>query len=108
MIEWFPLTVFTGIQLQMPSLRLFGRYVTVLMHTLWLVETVYNYIADGPSNPQLGITNCFVNLGSDHPSLVEAIGKGQKTKPDHFPKIITCPNEVSCAQPQGFDMALTS
>ena len=31
-----------------------------------------------------GITHCFVNLGSDHPSIIEAIFKGQKERRDHF------------------------
>lgn len=43
---------------------------------------------------EAGITHCFVNLGSDHPSIIEAIVKGQKEKKDQFPKMITCPNEV--------------
>lgn len=42
-----------------------------------------------------GVSHVFVNLGSDHPSILEAMVKGQKEKPDQFPKIITCPNEVS-------------
>lgn len=37
----------------------------------------------------------FVNLGSDHPSILEAMVKGQKEKKDQFPRIVTCPNEVS-------------
>ncbi|KAL2861104.1 putative thiamine pyrophosphate enzyme [Aspergillus lucknowensis] len=43
---------------------------------------------------EAGVTHCFVNLGSDHPSILEAMVKGQKEKPDEFPKIITCPNEM--------------
>lgn len=43
---------------------------------------------------EAGVTHAFVNLGSDHPSILEAMVKGQKEKPDQFPKIITCPNEV--------------
>lgn len=41
-----------------------------------------------------GVTHCFVNLGSDHPSIIEAMVKGAREKPDSFPRIITCPNEV--------------
>ena len=41
-----------------------------------------------------GITHCFVNLGTDHPSIIEAMVKGQREKKGQFPKIITCPNEV--------------
>ncbi|KAK5109602.1 hypothetical protein LTR62_006839 [Meristemomyces frigidus] len=41
-----------------------------------------------------GVTHVFVNLGSDHPSIIEAIVKGQNEKPDAFPRIITCPNEM--------------
>lgn len=43
---------------------------------------------------QAGITHCFVNLGSDHPSIIEAMVKGQKERKDRFPRILTCPNEV--------------
>ncbi|KAG9259038.1 thiamine pyrophosphate enzyme, N-terminal TPP binding domain-containing protein [Emericellopsis atlantica] len=39
-----------------------------------------------------GITHCFVNLGSDHPAILEAMVQGKgKT---NFPRIITCPNEM--------------
>lgn len=43
---------------------------------------------------ELGVTHCFVNLGSDHPSIIEAITKGQIEKKGQFPRIITCPNEM--------------
>ncbi|GLA55757.1 hypothetical protein AnigIFM63604_002706, partial [Aspergillus niger] len=43
---------------------------------------------------QAGVSHVFVNLGSDHPSILEAMVKGQKEKPNAFPKIITCPNEM--------------
>ncbi|KAL4899439.1 hypothetical protein BDW74DRAFT_189047 [Aspergillus multicolor] len=43
---------------------------------------------------ELGVRNCFVNLGSDHPSIMEAMSKGVKERPDSFPKIYTCPNEM--------------
>ncbi|KAH8700822.1 thiamine pyrophosphate enzyme, N-terminal TPP binding domain-containing protein [Talaromyces proteolyticus] len=43
---------------------------------------------------EAGITRCFVNLGSDHPSIMESIAKGQRNSPKKFPKIITCPNEM--------------
>ena len=43
---------------------------------------------------QAGITHCFVNLGSDHPSILEAMVKGQQERKGRFPRIITCPNEV--------------
>jgi thiamine pyrophosphate-dependent acetolactate synthase large subunit-like protein len=36
----------------------------------------------------------FVNLGSDHPSIIEAIVKGQNERKGQFPRIITCPNEM--------------
>ncbi|KIW02208.1 uncharacterized protein PV09_06364 [Verruconis gallopava] len=41
-----------------------------------------------------GVRYCFVNLGSDHPSIIEAMVKGQKEKKNEFPRIITCPNEM--------------
>ncbi|KAF2207541.1 hypothetical protein CERZMDRAFT_119003 [Cercospora zeae-maydis SCOH1-5] len=43
---------------------------------------------------EAGITHVFVNLGSDHPSIIEAIVKGQNEKKSQFPRIITCPNEM--------------
>ncbi len=47
---------------------------------------------------EAGITHCFVNLGSDHPSIIEAMVKGAREKKNHFPRIITCPNEVGCSR----------
>ncbi len=44
---------------------------------------------------EAGVTHCFVNLGSDHPSFLEAMVKGQNEKKGQFPRIITCPNEVT-------------
>ncbi|KAF8439209.1 thiamine pyrophosphate enzyme, N-terminal TPP binding domain-containing protein [Terfezia claveryi] len=49
---------------------------------------------------EAGVTYCFVNLGSDHPSILEALVKGRRESTPNFPKIITCPNEMvalSCA-----------
>ncbi|KAJ5642935.1 uncharacterized protein N7484_005442 [Penicillium longicatenatum] len=43
---------------------------------------------------QGGVSHVFVNLGSDHPSILEAMLKGQREKNGQFPKIITCPNEM--------------
>lgn len=43
---------------------------------------------------EAGISHVFVNLGSDHPSIIEAMVKGQREKNPNFPRIITCPNEV--------------
>ncbi|KAL4888812.1 thiamine pyrophosphate enzyme, N-terminal TPP binding domain-containing protein [Aspergillus ambiguus] len=43
---------------------------------------------------EAGITHVFVNLGSDHPSIMEAIVKGQTERRGSFPRIITCPSEM--------------
>ncbi|EEH05920.1 acetolactate synthase [Histoplasma capsulatum G186AR] len=43
---------------------------------------------------EAGVTHVFVNLGSDHPSILEAIVKGQNEKRGQFPSIMTCPNEM--------------
>ncbi|KAI8627321.1 thiamine pyrophosphate enzyme [Xylariaceae sp. FL1651] len=43
---------------------------------------------------EAGVTHCFVNLGSDHPSIIEAMVKGQRESKNSFPRIITCPNEM--------------
>ncbi|EHK49432.1 uncharacterized protein TrAtP1_010653 [Trichoderma atroviride] len=41
-----------------------------------------------------GVTHCFVNLGSDHPGMIEAMVKGQRESQGNFPRIITCPSEM--------------
>jgi thiamine pyrophosphate-dependent acetolactate synthase large subunit-like protein len=41
------------------------------------------------------VKNCFVNLGSDHPSIIEAIIKGKRERPDKWPRMITCPSEIT-------------
>lgn len=43
---------------------------------------------------EAGVTHCFVNLGSDHPSIIEAMVKGARERKGNFPRMITCPNEV--------------
>lgn len=45
-----------------------------------------------------GVSHCFVNLGSDHPSIIEAILKGQRDGGSRFPRVITCPSEVGFAR----------
>ena len=75
-----------------------SRYTAAeaFFEALWEVTLHYDHVTGlDIDDEQLGITYCFVNLGSDHPSLIEAIAKGQKEKPLSFLKIITCPNEVS-------------
>ncbi|KAI1765267.1 putative thiamine pyrophosphate enzyme [Hypoxylon sp. FL1150] len=44
---------------------------------------------------EAGITTCFVNVGSDHPSILEAIAKGKRERPHLWPKMITCPSEIT-------------
>ncbi|KAF2154217.1 thiamine diphosphate-binding protein [Myriangium duriaei CBS 260.36] len=52
---------------------------------------------------EAGVTHVFVNLGSDHPSIIEAIVRGQNEKKGAFPKIVTCPNEmVALSMADGF------
>lgn len=41
------------------------------------------------------MTTCFVNVGSDHPSIVEAIVRGKRERPDSWPRVITCPSEMT-------------
>lgn len=43
---------------------------------------------------EAGVSHVFVNLGSDHPSIIEAMVKGQREQKGTFPRIITCPNEM--------------
>ncbi|RYP64342.1 hypothetical protein DL769_006704 [Monosporascus sp. CRB-8-3] len=42
-----------------------------------------------------GTTACFVNVGSDHPSIIEAIVKGKRERPSSWPRILTCPSEIT-------------
>ncbi|PVI03646.1 thiamine pyrophosphate enzyme [Periconia macrospinosa] len=44
---------------------------------------------------EAGITTCFVNVGSDHPSVIEAIIKGKRERGESWPRMITCPSEVT-------------
>lgn len=57
---------------------------------------------------EAGIEFCFVNLGSDHPSIIEAMVKGQNEKKEKFPRIITCPNEVCSTPPTPKEVSRTS
>jgi hypothetical protein len=43
---------------------------------------------------EAGVSHCFVNLGSDHPSIIEAMTKALKERQGKFMRIITCPTEV--------------
>ncbi|KAI3297236.1 hypothetical protein DTO002I6_2988 [Penicillium roqueforti] len=43
---------------------------------------------------EAGITYCFVNLGSDHPAMLEAMIKAKQENKPNFPRIITCPSEL--------------
>lgn len=43
---------------------------------------------------ELGVGNCFVNLGSNHHSIMEARAKGLKEKSNESSQVFTCPNEV--------------
>lgn len=54
---------------------------------------------------EAGVTHVFVNLGSDHPSIIEAMVKGAREKKGQFPRIITCPNEVANTPPPPVDAA---
>ncbi|KAI0472533.1 thiamine pyrophosphate enzyme [Xylariaceae sp. FL0804] len=44
---------------------------------------------------EAGITACFVNVGSDHPSIIEAIVRGKRERPGAWPRMITCPSEIT-------------
>ncbi|KAJ5568433.1 Thiamine pyrophosphate enzyme C-terminal TPP-binding [Penicillium hetheringtonii] len=43
---------------------------------------------------EAGVTHCFVNLGSDHPAMLEAMIKAKQGTLKKFPNIITCPSEL--------------
>ncbi|KAE8371646.1 thiamine pyrophosphate enzyme, N-terminal TPP binding domain-containing protein [Aspergillus bertholletiae] len=50
-----------------------------------------------------GVTHVFVNLGSDHPGLMEAMVYGKTYKKGQFPEIVTCPHEmVALSMADGF------
>ncbi|KAF2424241.1 putative thiamine pyrophosphate enzyme [Tothia fuscella] len=41
-----------------------------------------------------GVRYCFVNLGSDHPAMVEALAAAKADETVNMPTIITCPSEM--------------
>jgi acetolactate synthase I/II/III large subunit len=41
-----------------------------------------------------GVKYLFVNLGTDHPGLVEVFANASLTKRKDFPRVLTCPNEM--------------
>ncbi|KAJ5939079.1 Thiamine pyrophosphate enzyme C-terminal TPP-binding [Penicillium verhagenii] len=43
---------------------------------------------------EAGVTYCFVNLGSDHPAMLEAMIKAKQKQLTKFPNIVTCPSEL--------------
>ncbi|KAJ4234725.1 hypothetical protein NW759_001716 [Fusarium solani] len=52
---------------------------------------------------EAGVTHVFVNLGSDHPAIMEALAHGAHLKGVNFPKVITCPHEmVAMSMADGF------
>lgn len=51
---------------------------------------------------EAGVSHCFVNWGSDHPALIEAIAQG-RAEGRALPRIITCPSEmVALSAAHGF------
>ncbi|KAF5496400.1 Benzoylformate decarboxylase [Colletotrichum fructicola] len=44
---------------------------------------------------EAGVSHVFVNLGSDHPAIMEALAHGAQLKGVKFPRVITCPHELS-------------
>ncbi|KAJ7642777.1 thiamine pyrophosphate enzyme [Mycena polygramma] len=65
---------------------------------VWIVSASH-YISLGFSPAHIvrkaGITACFVNVGSDHPSIIEAIVRGKRERPDSWPRMIMCPSEIT-------------
>ncbi|KAH7165259.1 thiamine pyrophosphate enzyme [Dactylonectria macrodidyma] len=52
---------------------------------------------------EAGVTHVFVNLGSDHPAIMEALAHGAHLKGVKFPRVITCPHEmVAMSMADGF------
>ncbi|RHZ49478.1 hypothetical protein CDV55_101101 [Aspergillus turcosus] len=43
---------------------------------------------------EAGVKYCFVNLGSDHPAMIEAMIRAKQENSTKFPTIITCPSEL--------------
>jgi acetolactate synthase I/II/III large subunit len=41
-----------------------------------------------------GVKYIFVNLGTDHPGIVEVFAHASLTKRKDFPRVLTCPNEM--------------
>jgi hypothetical protein len=41
-----------------------------------------------------GVKYLFVNLGTDHPGIVEVFAHASMSKRKDFPRVLTCPNEM--------------
>jgi acetolactate synthase-1/2/3 large subunit len=99
----------------MPDAALWRKYFCQKYASLVIVATQQSGAQSQPSSqPSMytgasamvealvdaGVSYLFVNLGSDHPGIVEALAQARATgKP--VPKVITCPNEMvalTCAQ----------
>ncbi|KAJ9148469.1 Acetolactate synthase catalytic subunit [Pleurostoma richardsiae] len=52
---------------------------------------------------EAGVSHVFVNLGSDHPAIMEALAQGAHLEGVNFPRVITCPHEmVAMSMADGF------
>lgn len=75
-------------RLRLPCSRPCGTSVAAILHRTLVSRSPEPIL-------QAGITRCFVNVGSDHPSIIEAIVRGKRERPQSWPKFITCPSEIT-------------
>lgn len=74
------------------------------MNTVHGVKTITAADALMEALQEVGISYLFCNLGSDHPSIIEALAKAKEEQKE-LPKAIICPNEsVALAAAQGYAM----
>ena len=74
------------------------------MDTVHKVKTVTTADALMEALQEVGISYVFCNLGSDHPSIIEALAKA-KEEQKALPKAVICPHEsVALAAAQGYAM----
>ncbi|KIM93426.1 hypothetical protein OIDMADRAFT_46229 [Oidiodendron maius Zn] len=69
----------------------------------WVLEKYSASFAFFEALYEAGVSHVFVNLGSDHPAIMEALAHGAQLKGVKFPRVITCPHEmVAMCMADGF------
>jgi hypothetical protein len=92
--EVFPISIAIEIQIMSPSTSSSSKANGVEKGK---TSVPFRYTASAAFIDTLiaaGVKYLFVNLGTDHPGLVEVFAHASLTKRKDFPRVLTCPNEM--------------